>query len=217
MANRTNSSDLTTRWTTNVVNMLCHRQGRVNVNPEAFDMAFERNIMTVNSQMTILWHTDPPTRSNYKRLSFIIVKLQSIASHPTPNRINTLLDVMNQWMKVGWSWWFVELNVVSKFVMIAFSLRNDVRQWLRIRSKEYWAQDRTLRNPVTKLLLWRDPTVDADRLESIRQIRWKPFKSLAIYAKHVMQACKENAKVRMETRPSLALPRRQFITSLSCS
>ena len=36
----------------------------VNVNPEAFDMAFERNIMTANSQMAILWHTDPlPFRS----------------------------------------------------------------------------------------------------------------------------------------------------------
>ena len=38
----------------NVVNMLCHRQGSVNVNPEAFDMAFERNIMTANSQMAVL-------------------------------------------------------------------------------------------------------------------------------------------------------------------
>ena len=54
MVNRANPSDLKIRRATNVVNMLCHRQGSVNVNPEAFDMAFERNIMTANSQMAIL-------------------------------------------------------------------------------------------------------------------------------------------------------------------
>ena len=175
--------------------MHIHRQGSVNVNPEAFDMAFERNIMTANSQMTILWHTAPPTRSNHKSFSFIIVSLQCIASHPSPSRINTLLDVVNQWMEVRWSWWFVKLSVVSKFVMIALSLRNDVRQWMCIQSKEYRAQDRALRNPVMELLLWRDPT-HADRMESIRHIQWKPSKSLARYAKHVMQACKENAVVQ---------------------
>ena len=114
-------------------------------------------------------------------LQFYHWLIQSIASHPTPNRINALLGVVNKWMKVRWSWWFVELTVVSKFVMIALSSRNDVRQWLCIQSKEYWAKDRTPRNPVLRLLLGRDPTVDAVRLESIRQIQWKPFKSLARY------------------------------------
>ena len=41
MANRANSSDLKIRLSTNVVSMLCHRQGSVNVNPEAFDMALK--------------------------------------------------------------------------------------------------------------------------------------------------------------------------------
>ena len=54
MANRATSSDLKIRLSTNVVSMLCHRQGSVNVKPEAFYVAFERNIMTANSQMAIL-------------------------------------------------------------------------------------------------------------------------------------------------------------------
>ena len=53
--------------------MLCHRQGSVNVNPEAFDVAFEGNIMTANPQIIILWHTDPSTRSNHESFSFINV------------------------------------------------------------------------------------------------------------------------------------------------
>ena len=111
------------------------------------------------------------------------------------------------------------------FEKVKLRQSNDVRQRLRIQSKEYWAQDRTLRNPIMKLLLWRDTTVDADRLESIRQIWWKLFKSLARYAKHVIQTCKANAVVQnivcdwqieygqMGTWPSSTLPRRQFVTS----
>ena len=131
-----------------------------------------------------------------QELQFYHCLASSIASHPTPNRINTLLDVVNQWMEIRWCWWLVKLSVISKFMMIALSLRNGVRQWLNIQSKEYWAQDRNLRNPVMKLHMWRDLTVDADRLESIRQIWWKPIKSFARYAKHAMQACKEIAVVQ---------------------
>ena len=89
MANRANSSDLKIRWPTNVVSTFCRRQGSVNVNPETFDMAFERNIMTANSQMAILWHTDPPTTR-------ALVLSSCRFSHPTSNRINTLHDVVNE-------------------------------------------------------------------------------------------------------------------------
>ena len=71
----------------NVINMLRHRQGVVNINPETFDMAFERNVMTANSQVLILILPQSPT----------------IANHPSPNRVNTLLGVVNQCMKARWS------------------------------------------------------------------------------------------------------------------
>ena len=93
-------------------------------------------------------------------------------------------------------------------------------------SKEYWAQDRTLRNPVMKRLLLRDPTVDADRLESIRQIRLKNHSKTLLDMpnmsckrvrrmlwSNVSNAADRSSKVRMETWPSSALPRRQFVTS----
>ena len=93
-------------------------------------------------------------------------------------------------------------------------------------SKEYWAQDRTLRNPVMKRLLLRDPTVDADRLESIRQIRLKNHSKTLLDMpnmsckrvrrmlwSNVSNAADRSSKVRMETRPSSALPRRRFVTS----
>ena len=54
MANRATSSDLKIRLSTNVVSMLCHKQGSVNVNTETFDMACRRNIMTASSHMAIL-------------------------------------------------------------------------------------------------------------------------------------------------------------------
>ena len=62
----------------------------------------------------------------------------------------------------------MKLRVISKFFMIALALGDNIRQWLGVQSKENTAQDRTLRNPIMKLLLSRDPTVDADRLESVR-------------------------------------------------
>ena len=65
----------------------------------------------------------------------------------------------------------MKLSVISKFVMTAPTLGDNIRQWLGIQSKENRAKDRTLRNPKMMLLLRRDPTVDADRLESVRQIR----------------------------------------------
>ena len=90
-------------------------------------------------------------------LQFYHWLIQSIASHPTPNRINALLGVVNKWMKVRWSWWLVKLNVVSKFVMIALPLRNDGRQWLSIQSKEFWAQEKALRNPVMYMNIYKAP------------------------------------------------------------
>ena len=51
----------------------------------------------------------------------------------------------------------MKLSVVSKFVMIASMLGHDVKQWLGIHSKENRAQDRTLRNPVLKLLFVNRP------------------------------------------------------------
>ena len=85
-ANRANSSDLKMRRTTDVVNMLCHRQGSVNVKPETFDMAFEKSIMTANSQVAIL--RDLATRAS-------VLSLFSF-NHPSSNRIRRLLDVTNQ-------------------------------------------------------------------------------------------------------------------------
>ena len=38
-----------------MVNMLRHRQDGVNVNPKTFDMAFERKVMTANSQVVVLY------------------------------------------------------------------------------------------------------------------------------------------------------------------
>ena len=82
-------SFLVRRWQTELIRLIsryaehwCGQyalQGSVNVNPETFDMAFESNIMTANSQVAVLWHTDPPMRSNHNSFSFIIVQLQSIA------------------------------------------------------------------------------------------------------------------------------------------
>ena len=46
----------------------------------------------------------------------------------------------------------MKLSVVSKFVMLALTLRNDVRQWLGIESKENRAQDRSLKNLIMKLI-----------------------------------------------------------------
>ena len=61
----------------------------------------------------------------------------------------------------------VKLSVISKSVMTAPTLGDDIKQWLGVQSKQNRAQDRTLRNPIMKLLLRRDPTVDADRLKSV--------------------------------------------------
>ena len=58
---------------TKVVNMLRHPQGSITENQETFNVAFERNIMTANSQVLILWHTDPPMISDHKSFSFVIV------------------------------------------------------------------------------------------------------------------------------------------------
>ena len=51
----------------------------------------------------------------------------------------------------------MKLSVVSKFVMIALSLRNDVRQWLSIQSKEFWAHERALGNPVMYMNIYKAP------------------------------------------------------------
>ena len=61
----------TERWTTNMVNMLCHGQGSVNVNPETLDMAIERNIMTANSQVAILWRTDTKIKVHGQKLETV--------------------------------------------------------------------------------------------------------------------------------------------------
>ena len=89
--------------------------------------------------------------------------------------------------------YLVKLSIISKCVMTAPTSRNDFRQWLNVQSKEYGSQDWTLRNPVVKLLLWRDPTTDTYSLDSIRQVRGKPSESL------VMQICRTcRATVRGE-------------------
>ena len=61
MADRANSSDLEICWTTEVVNMLHHRQSCVSVDPEIFDMAFEGNVMIASSQVFFFFNGDTPT------------------------------------------------------------------------------------------------------------------------------------------------------------
>ena len=51
MADRANSSDLEKCRTTDVVNMLHHRQSCVSVDPEIFDTAFEGSVIIANSQV----------------------------------------------------------------------------------------------------------------------------------------------------------------------
>ena len=63
------------------------------------------------------------------------------------------------------------------------TLRNDFRQFLNVQSKEYWTQD-NMRNPVMKLLLSRDLTIDLYSLDSIRQVRRKPVESLPRYGQY---------------------------------
>ena len=84
-----------------------------------------------------------------------------------------------------------KLSDIGKSVT-APTLGDDIRQQ-GVQSKGNRAKDKTLRNLIMKLLLRRDPTVEDDRLESVRQIRRKPFNSLARYAKHVTQTCKRDA------------------------
>jgi len=94
-------------------------------------------IMTANSQVVILWHANSSTRSTQKSFSFVIatVQLQPITSHQSPNIVNTLVNVKNQWMIVRWSWILVKLSIISKFVMTAPPLRNYFRQWLTVQSR----------------------------------------------------------------------------------
>ena len=147
---------------TDVVSMLCHRQGSVNVNPEAFDMAFERNIMTAYLKwlscdtLILLW--DPTTRASVLSL-FSFVYCQSSNSQQNQHTARCRESVNESQMELM----ICEVECRQQIVMIALSLRNDVRQWLCIQSKEYWAKDITLRNPIMKLLLWRDSTIDADK------------------------------------------------------
>ena len=129
--------------------MLHHRQSNINVDPEIFNMAFEGNVITANSQVVILWHADLSARSNQKSFSLVIVQLQPITSCLSPKRANALLSVNIQWTKVRWGWRLVKLSIISGFVMTAPTLRNDFRRWLNAQGKEYWAQGRTLRKMQT--------------------------------------------------------------------
>ena len=128
----------------------------------------------------------------------------------------------NQWMKVRWS---VKLSIISKFVMTAPTLRNDFRLWLNVQSKEYWAQDWTLRNPVVKLLLRRDPTIDTYSLalsDKFEENHWRALPDMPNMSctrarrmlwYNVSNAAGKSSKVKTQTWPSPVLPRRQFVTS----
>ena len=119
----------------------------------------------------------------------------------------------------------MKLRVVSKFVLIAPTLGNDVRQWLGIQSKENRAQDRTLRNPVMKLLReenrpltltdWNLPDkYDENDSKAVQDMPNVPCnRARMMLWSNVSNATDKSSKVKMDTRPSSALPRRQFVTS----
>ena len=119
----------------------------------------------------------------------------------------------------------MKLRVVSKFVLIAPTLGNDVRQWLGIQSKENKAQDRTLRNPVMKLLRdenrpltltdWNLPDkYDENDSKAVQDMPNVPCnRARMMLWSNVSNAAGKLSEVKMDTRPSSALSRRQFVTS----
>ena len=85
-----------------MVNVLNHRDRRVDVNPKTFDVALERNSIIANCQVLILGHADPsrdPT-ARASVLSLFNFNLLPVSHLPTAN---ALLNVNNHHMKVRWS------------------------------------------------------------------------------------------------------------------
>ena len=115
----------------------------------------------------------------------------------------------------------MKVNVVSKFVKTAPTLGDDIRQRLGIQNKENRAQDRTLRNPVMKLLReenrpltltdWNLPDKydenDSKAVQDMPNVLCN--RARMMLWSNVSNATDKSSKVKMDTRPSSALPRRQ--------
>ena len=119
----------------------------------------------------------------------------------------------------------MKLRVISKFFMIALALGDNIRQWLGVQSKENKAQDRTLRNPVMKLLReenrpltltdWNLPDkYDENDSKAVQDMPNVPCnRARMMLWSNVSNATDKSSKVKMDTRPSSARPRRQVVTS----
>ena len=104
MANRADASDLKTYWTTNVVNTLRHGRGGVHVAPRLLTLLSKEmpQLPTpkwLSCDTPTLLRDQTTTASVLSLFSFSLLP-QSIASHLSPNTINTLLDVVDRWMKL---------------------------------------------------------------------------------------------------------------------
>ena len=199
MVSRANSSDLKVPWMTNVGSMLCHRWGSISVNPKTLtwllkEISWLPTLKWLSCDALTLLRDPTTTPSVLSLFSFSLLPIIQLLTEST----HCSMSWISEWKSDGAD------DCHDGEVECHQQIYDDCtffEKWCQtvaeyIQSKEYWAQDRNLRNPVMKLHMWRDLTVDADRLESIRQIWWIPLKRLARYAKHVMQACKENAVVQ---------------------
>ena len=213
---RANSSDLKFCWMTNnsnVVSMFCHRQGLHQCKPQDLWHGFWKNIMTVNFQLISLRNTDPPSpmRSNHQSFSFVVVLLQLIASHPSPKSQQTE-SVNESWMvlKTGGvstaKLWCLHLLWVDKLCHTK----------AKHAGKEKTNQDRTPRNPIMKLLLWRHLSIDTWQTEIHHTSMTKALPDMpdmsCKYTRRMLWSYLSNtsdrsSKVKIDIWPSLTLSR----------
>ena len=151
-------------------------------------MDFEENIMIANCD-TLTCLRDPAKRVSVLSLSsFSLLPVIHLTA-----KSNTLLNVNNQSHGAeDWRSWVSSANLRWPHLLSEITSGTG---WM-YRVKNNGPKTETPGNHAVKFLLWRDPTTDTYSLDSIRQVRRKPFESLERYAEHIMQPCEENVTVQ---------------------